>query len=35
MADLKVRADAVRPMIVPLLNQHGDSVRAEFNEETD
>jgi hypothetical protein len=35
MADLKVRTDAVRPVIVPLLNQHGDSVRAEFIEETD
>ena len=32
---LKVRNDAVRPVIVPLLNQHGDSVRAEFIQETD
>ena len=35
MADQKVRIDAVRPVIVPLLNQHGDSVRAEFIQETD
>jgi crotonobetainyl-CoA:carnitine CoA-transferase CaiB-like acyl-CoA transferase len=30
MADLPVQTDATRPGIVPLLNQHGDSVRAEF-----
>jgi hypothetical protein len=36
MADLKLRTDAVRPVIVPLLNQHGDSMRAEFiKQETD
>ncbi|MFT5503880.1 MAG: itaconate CoA-transferase [Gammaproteobacteria bacterium] len=30
MADLPVQIDGARPTIVPLLNQHGDSVRAEF-----
>ena len=30
MADLPVQTDAARPANVPLLNQHGDSVRAEF-----
>ena len=35
MADLPVRTDAARPVIVPLLNQHTDSVRAEFIQETD
>jgi hypothetical protein len=35
MADLKLRIDAAGPMIVPLLNQHGDSVRAEFIQEID
>jgi hypothetical protein len=36
MADLKLRNDAAGPGMVPLLNQHGDSVRAEFiKQETD
>jgi itaconate CoA-transferase len=33
MADLPVRTDAARPGIVPLLDQHGDSVRAEFKKQ--
>jgi hypothetical protein len=35
MAELRVHTDAARPVIVPLLNQHADSVRAEFIQETD
>jgi len=31
MADLPVQTDAERPELVPLLNQHGNSVRAEFS----
>jgi itaconate CoA-transferase len=35
MADLPVQIDNARPALVPLLNQHGDSARAEFsNQET-
>jgi itaconate CoA-transferase len=32
MADLPVQTDEARPKIVPLLNQQGDSLRAEFSQ---
>jgi len=36
MADLKLCTDAAGCGIVPILNQHGDSVRTEFKkQETD
>ena len=31
MADLPVRTENARPEAVPLLNQHGDAIRAEFS----
>lgn len=32
MADLPVQTDQARPAIVPLLNQHGESLRVEFTQ---
>jgi hypothetical protein len=30
MADLPVATDAQRPAVVPMLDQHGVSIRSEF-----